>query len=442
MGEPPTYEDDWLRMPHRSSTSHLPAPSWLDSVLFVTLMSGPPKFRARDLSASLSGEMDSVVLVQIAVWACGALWVAARLYPSLVRRGAVPPMNAAQVIGALLIGFLSLSMLQSPGVLLTAFVLGQFAVMLSFAWVFAYRFGPAAYLRHLFAGVCVLMLLVVWAAIFAPELVFVGDSYRMRGDYIAGAGAVAVIGLILCLSNTPVLSSRVFWATVVLFGLVLAASQTRTAYLAFLVYLAIGYVYGRGLPVRKLMSLLVVLLLAVFVLDAFSRTTAYVVREEGSVETMSDRLPLWGYLTDAVMREAPLTGLGYYAASRVLAPRYNAALGNAHSALFEILVGGGFVAAALYVLLCIVLLAFAVRLLPIATGNPEVVAACGLLMVTIVLSVTASEGLHAGPIGFTFWSLTALVPSLGRQSLTETTMPRATGRRPSAMDVHVVGRSA
>ena len=143
-------------------------------------MSGPPKFRERDPFASLAGAIDLVVVIHVAVWACGGLWVLARLYPAVLRRGVVPSVNPAQAIGALFIAALTLSLWESPGFLLTAFTLGQFAVMLGFVWVFTHRFGTSACLRHLFIGVersradDVLQLVYV-----APGLVT--DPRRFRG---------------------------------------------------------------------------------------------------------------------------------------------------------------------------------------------------------------------------------------------------------------------
>ena len=96
-----------------------------------------------------------------------------------------------------------------------------------------------------------------------------------------------------------------------------SASRTRSAYVAFVVFLAIGFIYGKRLPVRKLVLPLAALAFSVFLMDALSSTTDYLVRERESIQTMSDRIPLWEHLTSVVMREAPITGLGYYAASRV-----------------------------------------------------------------------------------------------------------------------------
>src|ERR1051325_5906599 len=92
----------------RSASTRPNAPNWFDSLLFLILMSGPPKFRGRDPSASLTGAIDSVVLVHLAVWALGGLWVLARVYPTMLRRGTVPAVNRAQALGALFIAALAL----------------------------------------------------------------------------------------------------------------------------------------------------------------------------------------------------------------------------------------------------------------------------------------------------------------------------------------------
>ena len=175
-------------------------PNWFESFLFFALMSGPPKFRARDPLASLEGSIDLVVAIQVAAWVCGALWVLARLYPTVIRRGLVPSVNFAQGIGALFIASFMISLWDSPGFLLSAFRLGQLAVMLAFAWVFTHRFGTEAYFRHLFVGVGILAIGIIAAAYLAPGLVtdaiFLPGETRLRGDYIADAGSVAVIGFI------------------------------------------------------------------------------------------------------------------------------------------------------------------------------------------------------------------------------------------------------
>ena len=431
-----------------TSTRVADAPNWFDSLLFLLLMSGPPKFRGRDPTASLTGAIDLVVLVHLAVWTCGGLWVLARLYPAVLRRGRVPAVNPAQALGALFIAALTLSAWESPGRLLTAFALGQFAVMLSFLWVFTYRFGTSACLRHLFIGVSVLAVASVAALVLSPALV-AGDraidtgivigKTRVVGGNFTDVGGVAVIGLVFCLSNLPPLRAPVFWSALSLFGLLLVAANTRSAYLALLAFLVIGFTKGRGLRVRQLIVPLVVFALGVFVMDAMTSTTGFLVRDSESARTMSDRIPLWQYLTSIVMREAPLTGLGYYAASRVYGPEYNPGLGNAHSVFFEVLLGGGILGAAVYLVLCGSLVWSAVRLLALASRRPSAVAATGLLAVALVSGITQIEALHAGPLGFAFWSMTALLPGLLREASRART---AADQRPHARKSSLRLRSA
>ena len=407
-----------------TSTRVVHTPNWFDSLLFLTLMSGPPKFRGRDPYASLSGAIDLVVMVHVAVWVCGGLWVLARLYPAVLRRGIVPAVNPAQTVGALFIAALMLSAWESPGLLLTAFMLGQFAVMLSFMWVFTHRFGTAACLRHLFIGVSLLAVATAASLLLSPELV-VGEAAdlgvvigqtRIIGNNLTDVGSVAAIGLVLCLSSVPPLRAPIFWGALTLFGGLLVASRTRSAFIAFLAFLVIGFVQGRGLRVRQLTVPLIAFGLAVFAIDALTSTTAFLVRDPESIRTLSDRIPLWQHLTSTVMRESPLTGLGYYAASRVYAPQYNPGLGNAHSVFFEVLVGGGILGAAVYMVLCASLVWFSVRLWSVASERPSAVAAAGLLSVALLSGVTSPEGIHAGPLGFAFWSTTALLPGLLREA--------------------------
>jgi O-antigen ligase len=294
--------------------------------------------------------------------------------------------------------------------------------MLGFGWMFSHRFGVSACLRHLFIGAGLLAVLTFALLYLQPGIVgtdemgFVVGESRLRGDYIADTGSVAVIGLVLCLSNMPPLRGPMFWGAFSLFAVLLAASRTRSAWAAFLVFLVIGAIYGKGLRVRKLLLPLAALGLSIFLLDALSATTDYLVRERESIETMSDRIPLWTHLTSVVMREAPITGLGYYAASRVVAPQFNPRLGHAHSVFFEVLLGGGIVGAALYLVLCTSLVWCAIRLLRLASGRPSAVAAAGLLFVALLMGVTTPAALQPEPLGFAFWSSTALLPALLREA--------------------------
>jgi hypothetical protein len=395
----------------------LRVPTWIDTLLFLAVMSGPPAIRDRDMYASLAGEVDAAVLVKLVIWACAGLWVVGRLAPSLLRYGRIPAVNRAQTLGVLLVASLTLSLWGSPGFLLTAFTLLQFVIMIAFAWVFTERYGYSIYLRYLFVGVCLLTVVLLIAAWVAPTMVIDELNQRFRGERIAPTGAVAGMGLIFCLSNLPRLKSTWFVGAVGLFGVLLAISRMRTAYVGMLAYLMIGYLFGAGLRVRRLVPVLVAGSLAVIVLGTYTSAADYLVRDPKSIQDMSDRIPLWEHLTTTVMSKQPLIGLGFYAASRVLAPEHNPRLGNAHSAFFEFLVGGGILGAVLYVALCAVLLSYAVRLLTMARGQPEAVATGGLFVFALLLGLTATDAVLAGPVGFTFWSMTAILPMMCRDAV-------------------------
>lgn len=408
------------------------SPTWTDSLLFLALMSGPPKFRDRDPMASLTGSIDAVVLLHIVVWGLGALWVLTRLYSSLVRRGILPAVTPSQMIGVLLIAALSLSAYHSPGVLLTVFTLAQFAVMIGFTWLFLNRYGPTTYLRHLFAGVCVLAAMLIGSLLLDPSVAITETMMRRFPGYhisSTGTGAVAGIGLIFCLSNVPRLSPVRFWGLVGLFALLLAASRMRTAYVGIMIYLLIGSVFGKGLRVRQFVGVLTALFVGLLALEVASRTTDYIVRETKTIDTLSDRVPLWAYLTETVVRDEPLIGLGYFAATRVLGPNYNEDLGTAHSVFFEVLVGGGIVSAVLYLILCGSLSSYAVRLLQLGSGQAEAVAVVGLFVFSLVVGITSTEALHPGVVGFAFWSMPTLLPRMCRQAAARAVV--ATRRRPA-----------
>ena len=103
-----------------------------------------------------------------------------------------------------------------------------------------------------------------------------------------------MIGLVFCLSNMPPLRGPVFWGAFALFGALLAASRTRTAYGAFLVFLVIGFIHGKRLPVRKLVLPLVATVLIILLMDALSSTTDYVVRERESIRDHERPYPTLG----------------------------------------------------------------------------------------------------------------------------------------------------
>src|SRR5262245_53105070 len=98
-----TVRREAQRMSSTQSRPRALSPNWFEPPRSVPLLSGPPQFRGRDPLASLQGAIDPIVLLHVGVWSLGGLWVLARLYSSLVRRGVVPSLDSTQIAGILLI---------------------------------------------------------------------------------------------------------------------------------------------------------------------------------------------------------------------------------------------------------------------------------------------------------------------------------------------------
>lgn len=385
-------------------------PTWVDVAVFLMLFSGPPRLRIRDATASLRGETDAAILLRLFVWGAAFVWLIARLYPFLLIRGTVPRMSLPQVLGGVLAIVLAAGIYLAPGPQLTAFAVYQLLVMLCFSWLFVRLYGPDAQVRYLFWGCFLLTIAILCAWMFMPELVV--RRGRVRGDLIGPAGALAAMGLTIILTGVVRLRRGLFLLAAALFALLLIAAQTRTAFAGFLVVAAVGLLFRYAGPMRKFYAVTVVAVLLAGLFGVLSVGGDYAIREEQSLSTMSDRIPLWSHLVGTMIDESPAIGLGYYSASRVLGPQYNPNLGNAHSAFVEILVGGGMVGGIVFFLLYAILIGYAGLLLLFGRDSPLAFAVVGLFLITFVMSVTNTEGVQGGPVGFTFWSITALLPAV------------------------------
>src|SRR5271156_1532682 len=78
---PPTGQDSTLPSASRKNRVFpQQRAGFFAGVLFLLLFSGPPKLRLRDPTASLSGELDFSIIVNIIVWLMGGLWVVCQFY--------------------------------------------------------------------------------------------------------------------------------------------------------------------------------------------------------------------------------------------------------------------------------------------------------------------------------------------------------------------------
>ncbi|MCI0539901.1 MAG: hypothetical protein L0Z50_32240, partial [Verrucomicrobiales bacterium] len=69
----------------------VPTPPGFATLVFLVLLSGPPKFRFRDAEASLYGELDLATILNVLVWCVGGFWVAWQVWQHA--SGKRPPLK-------------------------------------------------------------------------------------------------------------------------------------------------------------------------------------------------------------------------------------------------------------------------------------------------------------------------------------------------------------
>jgi hypothetical protein len=312
---------------------------------------------------------------------------------------------------------LAASALVSPAPALTILMVYETLVMLLFALLFVQRYGVDACLQRLFIGSALLVIAIAVSAIIAPDLVMMSGGSRLTGELIAPAADISVFLLILLCANHQRLPTMRFLILFTLSIVVLIFSRTRTAYVCIGAFLCLVILLRPNLPMLRRFAFVA---LALLPLAIFSPSISdWIIREPESVSNLSDRTGLWTSLTDITLQKSPLIGLGYYAASRVYGPQYNAGLGTAHSVFMETFVGGGILSTTVLVVLWLVLGVNAASLLFQRKDRISFIS-FSLLLSIMLLSLTATTS--EAPDGFVFWCVAAILPTLrvteGRSSLT------------------------
>lgn len=392
-------------------------PSIVAGILFILLFSGPPRFRERDPSASLRGEIDPVVIFHLAVWALAGMWVFYQMRFYFQANAKPLGLRLPQKLGLGMVAALGMSTLVSVSPPLTAFMVYQMLVSMMFTTVFVERYGVEACLRKLFQASAVLCVVTAMAAIVLPDLVFVTTEtgvLRLRGDYLAGTEGIALFCLVLLLGGVQKVPKIIYGLLLGLCCVLLVASLSRTAYLVlFLFFLLVLFKRPRSTPFRRFAYAFGVAGASALVLGYASAISQY--RDPESVSTLSDRLGLWTYLSNVTLQKSPLLGLGYYAASRVYGTQYNAGLGTAHSMFFETFLGGGLLAITILIILCVVMSAYVIRVFCQDTSLSFTVTI--LFLATMMFGFIGAT-LDSGPAAIVFWSLAASVPILQNRSST------------------------
>ena len=406
-----------------NDTQHGNRPSLTYRILFFLLLSGPPKFRLRDPSESLSYSLDWAITLQVIVWGiAGCLLFFDTSYEAKAKVTDPFRLSSLQTLSMILIGLLGVSVFFSDAPGFSAFKVYQLGVTIAFIMRFTGRFGITETLNNLFLGCGILTLADIAAAFLMPGLVFVETelgSIRFRGDLIAQTGSVSVIGLILLLTIKSDLPRKKFFFWAVIFGGVLAFSLMRTSYLILLIVLMLALVRRPAIPVLRKIATLTLLVLP-FVADSLI-TALNAQRKVEDLLTISGRVGLWSYLIETTVDKGPWFGLGYFVASRIYAPEFNPDLGTAHSAFLEIYVGGGLLSLVTFLLIWAVL---GWRTLKLYLSRPGKTgfAIVGLFFAALFLNGIGGE-LQAEAAGFCFWCVVAAVVSLSVESLSPTTVP-------------------
>src|ERR1700727_3069898 len=93
-----------------NNASHLSRPTLIYRVLFFLLLSGPPKFRLRDATDSLSYTLDWVILLQVLVWGIAGCWLFLDTsYHPKTDSADRSPLSNLQTLCIILIGLLGMS---------------------------------------------------------------------------------------------------------------------------------------------------------------------------------------------------------------------------------------------------------------------------------------------------------------------------------------------
>jgi O-antigen ligase len=368
----------------------------------------------RDITASLRGDLDAVVILHVIVLFVAGLWVFYQMRFYFQENSKPVGLRVPQKLGLALVATLGMSTFVSFAPRLTAFMVCKMFVSIMFTMVFVERYGVDACLKKLFQASAVLCAAIPATLLVNPDLVVITTetgALRLRGDYIADTAGVALLCLVLLLAGAQQVSKLNYGLLLGLCCALLVASLTRSAYvILLLISLLVLLKRPNSKPFHRFAYVSGFAFVLALALGLTSGLSQY--RDPESIWTLSDRMGLWTFLTTVTLHESPFLGFGYYAASRVYGPQYNPDLGTAHSMFVETLAGGGLVAVAILVALCVVMLGYAIRIFRSEDTNLSFVVAI-LLLLTLSAGFVGAT-IDSGSMAITFWSLAACLPILRR----------------------------
>ena len=392
-------------------------PTIVAAALFLSILSGPPRFRMRDPEASLRGDLDWVVILHAVVWGLAGLWILWQICKRFQAGRPLLRLRLPQIIGLAMILVLAASAWRSDAPALTAFKVYQMLVSLLFTQIFAERFGVWTSLKTMLWGNALLCGAIAFCALFVQDEVwtyseFNPDPSRLFGGRIASTGVVSLLAIILLLTGVRKIWRVLPLALLASFSAMLLVSFVRTAYITAFVFFALVLLKRPNIkPVRRLAYSLCAFLLLLYAFGRLPDVSHY--RDPATLSSLGDRVGLWRHLTAVTLSRSPWLGLGYYSASRIYGPEYNPGLGTAHSMLLEVLAGGGVLSFALLLALCVTLSRYAAGLL-YAKRDRLSFATSSLLLACFLFGLMGEE-IDSGPVAIGFWYCAAVLPWLYEQ---------------------------
>jgi O-antigen ligase len=392
-----------------------PKAGFFAGLLFLLLFSGPPKFRIRDAAASLYGEVDLSIIVNVVVWGLGGAWVFYQLCRAYSQKRLRLRLWLPQKIAVLAILLLGASTAVSLAPEVTAFKVYQILVAFLFTLIFAEWYGVETCLNRLLFGSSLLCAVVALLAFIAPDLVLATSETgfpRLRGQGITEVGFAATFALVLLLTTRRRLSKPVFISLGAFLAVVLFLSLARVGWVALGVFFALALV--KRPKITTLPWVYFFWISAAIGLAAGLVTKVSDMRDPETVFTLSGRLGLWAFLASATLTRSPWLGFGYLAGTRDLGMQYDPELGSGHSIFFDVFVGGGILSLAVFLVLVVILAVKAVKLLREKTD--AISFAVGSVFLVVLLFALIGEDIDSSPFGFTFWALVTMLPLLGSRA--------------------------
>lgn len=379
--------------------------SLFEFILFLLIFTGPPTFRRRDPTASLSGEIDFAIIIQVSVWIIALVWV---ILNTLGKVNPFSKMGTPIKLGIILAVIFGFSAVFSPAPPLTLFRTLQIIIAISFSLLLVKKYGWRPVVKFAFVGLTIILLILYGAFFVDPTLVMPDlDSIRIRGDVIAPAASVALCVLMVSLIN-PLRMSFVSWTTLALLAsvmLILARTRMGFVTLAILVVLSFLTVGKRWSPFKIFFTAGIFLVLTAPLTIGWDTIETWIVRDYSQIETLNARTLLWTHLIVQTISNNLFLGLGYVAACRVIGPQAVEGLGNAHSSFIEVFVGGGLIA--LFVYLSIWFWVFLKLLIRFFKLDEFDFTFISILIIIFLTSLTTSHSILLSVLSFTFWMMLA-----------------------------------